>query len=262
MLRPILITLATFALLAFYKTSDAVHIHGDVLLTTADRIAYTVCHRLPTHSFEIFGRTLPLCARCSGIYLGIVWGFGYLAGVGRLRHASYPSRRVLFILAALVLLMAVDGFNSLGHDMGLTTLYPPQNWLRLVTGMGLGIAIALIIAPTFAQTTWRDPIWNPPVATRRDAFILSAGAIMLILALLSGVSSIIYILALVSAAGVVLILMLLYAILVLLATRRDGQAARPSMLAAPLLGGVLLATAQIVGMALLRYELTGTWIGF
>lgn len=261
MIRTILVVLGVLLLLGFYKVTDQVHLHGDVLLTTADRIAYTVCHRLPTHSFMIFGRSLPLCARCSGIYLGIVWGFTYLASANRLYHARFPRRNHLLLLIALVAIMGVDGFNSLFHDMG-RELYPPQNWLRLITGMGAGIAIALIVVPTFAQTAWQNLVWEPPVETQHDALILVIGAVVLILLLISGAAPIVYVLALVSAFGVVLILSCLYAILVLLITRRDNAATTPRMVIAPLIGGLLLATVQIVGVAYFRFNLTGTWLGF
>ncbi len=262
MLKTIVIILTTLLLLGFYNVTNHVHLEGDILLTTADRIAYTVCHRIPSHSFAIFGRTLPLCARCSGIYLGIVWGFAYLAINARLRHANFPRRNQLIFLIALVAIMGIDGFNSLFHDMGRGELYPPQNWLRLITGMGTGLSIALIVAPTFAQTAWREPIWQPPIATRRDALILAIGAAAIVGLLLSGIAAIVYVLALLSAFGVVLILTFLYGVLVLLMTRRDNQAATPLMLVIPLTGGLILATAQILAIMFFRYNLTGTWLGF
>lgn len=262
MVKTIATILTTLLLLGFYKVTNHTHLDGDVLLTSADRIAYTVCHRLPTHSFAILGRSLPLCARCSGIYLGIVWGFSYLAFRGRLRHANFPRRKHLFLLLSLIVIMGIDGFNSLFHDIGIFELYPPQNWLRLITGMGTGLAIALIIAPTFAQTAWREPVWQPPVAARQDALILTIGTAVIILLLLSGIASIIYVLALLSAFGVVLILTHLYAVLVLLITRRDNMAIAAHMLIAPLSGGLFLATMQIVAVVYFRYGLTGSWAGF
>ena len=57
--------------------------HG--LLDKADHAAYAVCHRIPARSFAFAGRPLPLCARCSGTYLGAVAGLIVLVGV---RQAS------------------------------------------------------------------------------------------------------------------------------------------------------------------------------
>ncbi|NJC96710.1 MAG: DUF2085 domain-containing protein [Anaerolineae bacterium] len=36
------------------------------LLGKADAVGYAICHRIDERSFHIFGRQLPLCARCTG----------------------------------------------------------------------------------------------------------------------------------------------------------------------------------------------------
>ncbi|MCD6475499.1 MAG: DUF2085 domain-containing protein, partial [Anaerolineaceae bacterium] len=35
-------------------------------------IDYAVCHQAPSHSFFIGNRQMPLCARCTGMYLGVL----------------------------------------------------------------------------------------------------------------------------------------------------------------------------------------------
>ena len=62
--------------------------HG--LLDKADHAAYAVCHRISARSFAFAGRPLPLCARCSGTYLGAVAGLIVLAACGRRRAARLP----------------------------------------------------------------------------------------------------------------------------------------------------------------------------
>jgi hypothetical protein len=48
-------------------------------------------------------------------------------------------------LALFVAIMAVDGFNSLFVDLGVTSLYTPDNRLRTLTGMGMGVTIAAAV---------------------------------------------------------------------------------------------------------------------
>ena len=55
-------------------------LHG--LLDKANRAAYAVCHRIAERSFTFAGRPLPLCARCSGTYLGAVAGLIVIAAHG------------------------------------------------------------------------------------------------------------------------------------------------------------------------------------
>ncbi|KAB2863423.1 MAG: DUF2085 domain-containing protein, partial [Anaerolineae bacterium] len=44
------------------------------VLGKADAVGYAICHRITVRSFEAFDRQLPLCARCTGIYLGVASG--------------------------------------------------------------------------------------------------------------------------------------------------------------------------------------------
>ena len=56
------------------------------LLGKADAIGYAVCHRIDLRSFHLGDRTLPLCARCTGMFLGtlVSLGLGLLAVVALL----------------------------------------------------------------------------------------------------------------------------------------------------------------------------------
>ncbi len=44
------------------------------LLGKADALGYAVCHRIDVRSFHLGERQLPLCARCTGMYLGAMLG--------------------------------------------------------------------------------------------------------------------------------------------------------------------------------------------
>jgi len=78
----LIVVLAVTALLAFLVVTP------DGLLTKADMIGYAVCHRLEGHSFTIAGRQLPLCARCTGTFIGALTGFFGQAVVLRRRRAA------------------------------------------------------------------------------------------------------------------------------------------------------------------------------
>ena len=49
----------------------------DGLLGKADAIGYAVCHRIEARSYFLGDRPLPLCVRCSGMYIGVVVGMFY-----------------------------------------------------------------------------------------------------------------------------------------------------------------------------------------
>ncbi|NTW98013.1 MAG: DUF2085 domain-containing protein, partial [Oscillochloris sp.] len=108
---------------------------------------YAVVHGVCAQQHNIFlgGLQFPLCARNSGIYMSFLLTLGYLYTIGRGRAAHIPPWPISLVLILFVVIMGVDGFNSLFIDVGLRSLYPPDNFLRTLTGMGMGISIAVML---------------------------------------------------------------------------------------------------------------------
>ena len=48
-------------------------------LEKAHLVGYAICHQIPNRSFSLGGHILPLCARCTGTYLGIAIGLATVA---------------------------------------------------------------------------------------------------------------------------------------------------------------------------------------
>jgi uncharacterized membrane protein len=89
------------------------------------------------------GVQLPLCARNTGIYMSFIITSAYLLLLGRARAGQIPPLPIVGVLIVFVLVMAVDGFNSMLRDMFLPHLYVPLNELRTLTGIGLGVSLAV-----------------------------------------------------------------------------------------------------------------------
>lgn len=119
---------------------------------------YAVVHGICAQQHNIFLGDLqfPLCARNSGIYMSFMLTLIYLFLIGRGRAGRIPPWPITITLLGFVVLMAVDGFNSLFVDLRLPHLYTPMNWLRTLTGMGMGIAIATLLLLIFNVTLRRD----------------------------------------------------------------------------------------------------------
>jgi hypothetical protein len=112
-----------------------------------DRKMYSVVHGVcaQIHNVQVGGLDLPLCARNTGIYSSFLITSLYLLAIGRQRAAKLPPWPITGALILFIGLMAVDGFNSMLVDMFMPHLYTPQNWLRTLTGIGMGISIAAIM---------------------------------------------------------------------------------------------------------------------
>lgn len=250
-------------LVAFDSLIAPQELHQSAILATADYAGYTVCHRLTDHSFVFAGRQMPLCARCSGMYLGIALVFVVLLVAGRTRWTELPPLTVLLTFGLFLGLMGIDGLNSYsGFFPNGPLLYEPKNWLRLATGMGTGLGMGTVAFPALAQTLWKRQIRQPSISGWRELFGLILLAVVVVLLVLSNQTTLLYVLSLVSAVSVVAILTTLNTVLMLLIMRREGLAEHWYQAVAPLSIGLCLALAQIAAVSYVRYALTGTMTGF
>jgi uncharacterized membrane protein len=93
-----------------------------------------MCHGRAERSLELFATPMPLCARCVGIYGGMLAGILVFWAVPLLREKVMRG----FAVAALIPL-ALDGLTQ------LTGLRESTNPLRVATGVIAGLAFGLWI---------------------------------------------------------------------------------------------------------------------
>jgi uncharacterized membrane protein len=262
-LAPLVVVAAVLLLMALHSITDVGRLEHDLVLNGADYVGYAVCHRITERSFSIAGRQLPLCARCTGMYLGVSLVFVVLALAGRRRWSYLPPLRIVLVLLGFIGLWAVDGINSYSHFFpNLPHAYEPQNWLRLLTGLGAGLTMGIILFPALAQTLWRDQIHRPAIGNLRELLGLTLLTLLVGALVLTNVPAVLYVLALVSAAGVLIVLTAINTTALLILSRKDARATRLREALAPLAIGLLLAVLQVALISFVRYSATGTMTGF
>jgi uncharacterized membrane protein len=100
-----------------------------------------ICHQKPERSFHLHGRPLPVCARCTGLYLAAPFG---LAGVMFMRRRkgaddrAYRRWRTAIVVAAVPTVISV-GLEWIGGP-GLSS-----NISRALTALPLGAALAALV---------------------------------------------------------------------------------------------------------------------
>jgi Predicted membrane protein (DUF2085) len=138
-----LIPLATFlAGRASPKTPTG---YGLAFMTYA--IGSLVCHQRPERSFHLFGVQMPVCARCLGIYAGaaavaLLWLFSDRRSQ-LLRHESAISWPGFGVARNALLVSGIPIAATLAYEW--TTGATPANWIRAVSGLSLGAAVAWIV---------------------------------------------------------------------------------------------------------------------
>lgn len=91
---------------------------------------YWGCHQLPDRSFFVAGYQFPICARCTGIFIGYIISFMY----------SFIHKKLsLFLIIILITPMAIDG------GIQYFTRYISNNIKRFVTGILAGFGFIQLV---------------------------------------------------------------------------------------------------------------------
>jgi uncharacterized membrane protein len=227
------------------------------LLDKADHVGYAVCHQIPIRTPFFGGRPLPLCARCSGQFLGALAGLLLLIALGRGKAAQLPPRPVIVVLLGFLAAWALDGLNSyLTLFPGAPHLYEPHNILRTTTGAMQGVALISLVLPFFNVTLWARPEPRPTIGSLREVLLLLGLVALIVAAVGSEWAPLLYPLALLSIAGTLMMLTMVTTMLLTLALHRDAQAAGWRDALPLLIAGLALALTTVLGINLLRAWLT------
>ncbi len=98
----------------------------------------SLCHQKAERSFFINDNQMPFCSRCTGIWLGLAIGLGFM-----IFYRIQLDEKLIFLIIMGLVPIGIDG---LGQLFGF---WESTNVIRLITGLMTGIvcgfAIALII---------------------------------------------------------------------------------------------------------------------
>jgi uncharacterized membrane protein len=115
----------------------------DLLLAFIFSIGSVICHQRPERSFFLDGHQLPVCARCTGLYLsgalGLIGWIGVNAARGWRPRAIDPRRA-----ARLIVIAAIPTAVSLAS--GAIGLWDGSNVTRALLAIPLGASAGAIVA--------------------------------------------------------------------------------------------------------------------
>jgi len=258
-----LVPLALILVLAGY-----LYITPPGLLGKADGIGYAVCHRIDERSFHIFGRQLPLCARCTGEFNAAAISLLFMGFVSK-KRAVLPRKSILALLVVFFLAFGIDGSNSYlyllktatGRFENIPNIYIPNNTLRLLTGTGMGLAMAAVLFPVVNQSLWREAD-NRPSLTWKEFGVLFGILLVVDLGILTESPLILYPVAILGVLGVLALLSMVFSIVWIIIMRQENSFERLQQVWLPTAAGLTMAFLMISLIDLLRLRLTGTWGGF
>lgn len=121
-----------------------------LIFIVVEWLGFSVCHQIPERSFHYGSRILALCARDTGIYMGLLVGFIFLTIFNRKREHGFPPWWAILVGVCGIGLMGLDGLTSYGGFRTTT------NEIRLITGALAGTALPLVLVPMFNYQAWKE----------------------------------------------------------------------------------------------------------
>jgi uncharacterized membrane protein len=139
---------ASLPLAAYAAGSVPAHIGAYPFALAVYGIGSFVCHQLPERSFHIAGVALPVCARCTGIYLAAalsaIWCSRFTPGLRE--RGDRPALAVVALFASFVPTAATLVYEWSSHA-------PAANWVRLAAGLPIGVVVMQLIT-----REWRERV--------------------------------------------------------------------------------------------------------
>lgn len=126
----------------------------DLLVAFIFAAGSVICHQLPDRSFFLDGRQLPVCARCTGLYLSGAAGLAGWWAVKLLRGwrpqpvppASAPWATAGQVRWTMGLLLIVAAPTVVSYLTGVLGVWDGSNLTRALLAVPLGVAAGAMVA--------------------------------------------------------------------------------------------------------------------
>jgi uncharacterized membrane protein len=233
-----------------------VHAPPDSWLGKAKWIGYALCHQMPDRSFFAHEHQYPLCARCTGMYLGFVTGVIWLGVRGRLKAARLPPTPIIVMLVGFIVAMGIDGVNStISVIPGAPQLYHTTNVLRIITGTLYGLALSALFPPVFNSAIWSAPGGERTIKNWRELGLLVVAVAIEIALVLAFTDQLLIPISIITIGGILLLLSLLNSVIMLSVRKMESAVSTWRQLALPMLFGLAVGLIEITALVAMRVSI-------
>jgi uncharacterized membrane protein len=112
-----------------------------ILIDILNFLGGGLCHQISDRTFNIEILYMPVCSRCTGIYLGLFISLITIILLERRIKSEFPSLKIVMVAVGVFLIMGLDVVLS------FLKIIESNNIIRLVTGFFTGWFIAFLLVP-------------------------------------------------------------------------------------------------------------------
>lgn len=169
------------------------------------KIGHAICHQIPERSFFVYGKQLPLCARCTGIYLGMFIAFSFYFFTKILKNKKPIKPPALWINIFSIFFILIMPLHALS---ALIISTPYDNILRFITGLLFGFSIPWYLFLTINYSR-RFIYQNKEIINYKEYLTLILLVTILASVFLIKISAILYISIYISIIGLLIFIFLI-----------------------------------------------------
>ncbi len=157
---------------------------------------------------------MPLCSRCTGIYIGFFFSLVVIIILEREVKGEFPSVKIIAMAAGVILLMGLDVVAS------TLKFFDSNNYIRFVTGFLAGWFLALVMLQLKNILMWKKLVRVPYLNDKRSFFIWIFCGICIIAAFIFSFRKILIFWGIISIIGMIIFITMILLILFYGAYRR------------------------------------------
>jgi uncharacterized membrane protein len=178
-----------------------------VLLKVLNFLGGGLCHQRDPRSFGFDGLYMPLCSRCTGIYIGLLFSLVAIVLIERRVKGKFPSVKTVVFAVCAILLMGLDAVVS------ALKFFDSNNYIRFTTGFLAGWFIALILIQLKNILMWKKLVRVPYLNDKKHFIIWILCGIGLIAAFMFSFERLLVFWGVISVIGVIIFVTLILLIL-------------------------------------------------
>ena len=190
---------------------------------------------------------MPVCSRCTGIYIGFIFSIIVILVLERKVKTSVPSFKIITALIIFAFFMGLDSI------LAALRIIEPNNYARLITGYIVGWFIAMLLLPLKNSVMWKTGIEKQYLDNKLRFILWVVAGIAIILLFYFTFKKMLFVWSLLSLTGEILLIAYLLLILIFALSRRiKNTVTTPGRYLLFLMAAIFISTGFLALSAFLK----------